>query len=148
MRWCGTVVVLLILAAAAHAQVPVPVGPPIPASAEPPYDPAADGQDDAIIQEMLYGTFSAEEIYSSPSLQRRIQDQAGEMIAAAHRRGSRQGQRIKKTKEAIDGGYDTADSLKPMIAELQKRIQIAEYAVDRASVLKDIVEMARAERFR
>ena len=68
MRWCGTLVVLLILAGAAQAQAPLPVGPPTPATAEPPYDPVADGQDEAILQEMLYGTFSAEEIYSSPSL--------------------------------------------------------------------------------
>lgn len=112
------------------------------------YDPKADGEDDAIVEEMLRRSWSAQEIYDSETTQRFVQAQAEQLIDAAKRRVDRQELRYKEARAALSNGDDTAENVKALYQDLQKRFREQEQAILRASVLKDIVETARLERRR
>jgi len=113
-----------------------------------PYDPKADGEDDAIVEEMLRRSWSAQEIYESESMQRFVQTQAAQLIDAARRRVDRQELRYKEARAGVATGDDTPENVQELYADLQKRYREQNMAILRAGVLQDIVETARLERRR
>src|SRR5260370_31583484 len=95
-----TLVGLLLSCALAFSQTPTPQ-----------YDPQADGEDAAIVQEMLTRTWSAEEIYTSTAMQTFVQKEAEQLVAAAPRRAARQERLIEHTQLSTQTGTATPEPM-------------------------------------
>jgi hypothetical protein len=120
----------------------------IAASAQdPPLDlsPEADQQDDVILQNTLYVSITADDIYRSEPVRELAQLQAEEMMKASRRRMDRQEQRVEALKNAVSQGKATQVDLKAAIQEMNRRIEVGYLAMSRANILQEIVSSARAE---
>ena len=114
---------------------------------EPPLDlsPEADQQDDVILQNTLYVSISADDIYRSEQVRELAELQAEEMMKASSRRMDRQEQRMETLKVQVSQGNATQEVLKAAIQEMNRRIEISYLALSRANILQDVVRSARAD---
>ena len=107
--------------------------------------PEADQQDETILQNTLYVSNTADDIYRSESVQDLAQLQADEMVKASRRRMERQEQRVENLRVQVEQGKAAPALLNAAIQEMNRRIEVGYLAMDRANVLQDIVRSARAE---
>jgi hypothetical protein len=94
----------------------------------------ADAQDDLILRRTLYAP--AESM---------TEEQAGEMLAAAHRRVDRQNAQIESVRGQVDAGIAARNALDPLNDELLFRQTTLDLAQERARLLAELAAMARAE---
>jgi len=97
----------------------------------------ADLRDDALLQTTLSATISPEDIRTSEFAQDLAEKQADEMTAASQRRVQRMESRMKAAR--------TDEELKPLLDQMHLRIETARLVISRATVVKQIVESARAD---
>lgn len=105
--------------------------------------PEADLADEVMLRNTLYVSISADDIYRSEMVQELADRQASEMLAASKRRVARQEKRIEEMRAAIETGKAQSDEMKPLMDELNRRIEVSYLALARSSVLEDIVRSAR-----
>ena len=108
--------------------------------------PEADQQDDVILQNTLYVSITADDIYRNESVQDLAQLQAEEMVKASQRRMDRQEKRVEELRLGVEQGKATSTDLKGAIQEMNRRIEVGYLALSRANILLEIVRSARAER--
>src|ERR1035437_3527312 len=92
----------------------------------------ADAQDAAILRRTLYG----------PDL---TAGQNGEMMAAAGRRFDRRGKALDEAKRLVEAGAASQLSLGPFLEELDLARKESDLAESRASLVRELTEMAKAE---
>jgi len=110
--------------------------------------PEADQHDDIVLQNTLYVSITADDIYRNESVQDLAQLQAEEMMKASKRRMDRQEKRIETLKEQVEQGKAAPAELTAAIQEMNRRIEVSYLALSRASILQEIVRSAQAERNR
>jgi hypothetical protein len=98
----------------------------------------ADLRDDALLQATLGATISPEDIRSSEFAQDLAEKQADEMTAASQRRVQRMEARIKL-------GSQDQEELNSLLDQMHLRIETARLVISRASLVKQIVQSARAD---
>jgi hypothetical protein len=96
-----------------------------------------DAQDEASLGQTLYGHLAIEDL---------TEQQASDMVAAAHRRVERQQAAIERTQALIDQGALPRTALEPLVEERDYRTKMLTLAISRAKLLLDLAAMARAER--
>jgi len=149
MRWCFGLV-LLVCAGAVGAQtndVPevaraqaevqklralVAAGVAPRAQLEKAEEAMADAQDAAILRRTLYG-------------QDLTAEHTGEMMAAAGRRFDRRGKALDEAKRLVAAGAAPQLSLGAFLEELDRARQESDLAKSRASLVRELTEMAQAE---
>jgi hypothetical protein len=92
----------------------------------------ADAQDAAILRRTVYG-------------QDLTAEQTGEMMAAASRRFDRRRKALDEAKRLVEAGAASQLSLGPFLEELDLARKEADLAEDRASLVRELTEMAQAE---
>ncbi|HMD70107.1 MAG TPA: hypothetical protein VKF41_02125 [Bryobacteraceae bacterium] len=92
----------------------------------------ADAQDAAILRRTLYGQDLTEE-------------QTGEMMAAASRRFDRRRKALDEAKRLVEAGAASQLSLGGSLEELDGARKEADLAEGRASLVRELTEMAKAE---
>ncbi len=136
---------VLVCALAARAEGPQPLrartladaGIALPASASERARETADVLDEAVLQRTLYGNLTVEQL---------TEEQAAEMTAAAQRIFNRQKERVEIAKKQVDAGALPRLSLTPYIEELDRARRTLQMAESRADLLRQLVEIARAEK--
>jgi len=96
----------------------------------------ADRNDDLILKRTLFGAIRVEDL-SEP--------QAEEMLAAARRRVDRIQERLNRMQPLVDQGIAAPADLKPLQMEKDERDITLRLAESRASVFRELLELARAE---
>jgi hypothetical protein len=97
----------------------------------------ADADDAAILKRTLFGNLTVQDL---------TEEQATEMVAAAQRRLTRWDARLAKAQELVKEGVAAQSSLDGLREERDSRELTLRLALSRASVLREVIEMARAER--
>ncbi len=95
-----------------------------------------DAVDQAALERTLYGRIAIEEL---------SERQAADMVAAATRRVERQRARIERQQKLIAEGVVARADLDDFQADLERRRAALGQAESRAALVREIVEMARAE---
>jgi len=96
----------------------------------------ADAQDAAILEKTLYGNLAIEDL---------TEQQADEMVAAATRRFDRQKAKLEHAKKLVEEGALSQLSLTPFIEEVDRSRRTLNLAHSRASLLRQLADMARVE---
>jgi hypothetical protein len=96
----------------------------------------ADGEDDTILRQTLYGSLSVEDL---------TEQQSTEMVEAAQRRLARQSKQVDRLRTLVDSGVVARSELAPLVEELEARRRTLELADGRARLLRELAEMAKAE---
>jgi hypothetical protein len=149
MRWCFGLVVLVCAGAVGaqtndvpevaraqaevqklRAQVEAGVAPR--AQLEKAEEAMADAQDAAILRRTLYG-------------QDLTAEQTGEMMAAAGRRFDRRVKALDEAKRLVEAGAASQLSLGAFLQEIDGARKEADLAESRASLVRELTEMAQAE---
>jgi hypothetical protein len=99
-------------------------------------DQIADGEDDSILRQTLYGTIQIEDLTEDQSLQ---------MVHAAQRRLARQSKAVEHLRALVDSGVAARSELAPLLTDLDDRRRTLELAEGRAKLLRELAEMARLE---
>jgi hypothetical protein len=92
----------------------------------------ADAQDAAILRRTLYG-------------QDLTAEQTDEMMAAAGRRVDRRGKALDEAKRLVDAGVASRLSVGAFLEELDLARKESDLAEGRATLVRELTEMARAE---
>jgi hypothetical protein len=92
----------------------------------------ADAQDAAILRRTLYG-------------QDLTVEQTDEMMAAASRRIDRRGMALEQAKRLVEAGAASQLSLDPFLEDLDQARKESGLAESRASLVRELTEMAKAE---
>lgn len=95
-----------------------------------------DAVDQAALERTLYGRIAVEDL---------SERQADEMLAAATRRVDRQRTRLERQRKLIDEGVVARADLADFEADLERRQAAVEQAKSRGALVREIVEVARAE---
>jgi len=98
-------------------------------------DNLGDAQDMAVLRRTMYGQDITEE-------------QANEMVAAAQRRLDRRQKRLDRASGLIDSGIVAKNDLPPLAEQVDFARKEYDLAVSRASLNRELVEMAHAEQIR
>lgn len=101
---------------------------------------AANALSDANDAEILYRT-----LYGPLTVQDLTEEQAKDMLAAAHRRMERQTERIARIRKLVDAGVMAPGEMTALGEELASRKLTVDLAEGRARLLAEIAEMARRE---
>lgn len=96
----------------------------------------ADAQDAQILEKILYGSLTLEEL---------TEPQVDQMVAAATRRFDRQKAKLEQASRLVDEGALSRLSLAPIIEDLDRSRKTLELALSRAKLLRELAQMARAE---
>src|ERR1700691_485466 len=97
-------------------------------------DALGDAQDLAVLRRTMYGQDITEE-------------QAREMVAAAQRRLDRRQKQLERVRGLIDSGLAAKNDLDPLVDQVDYARKEYDLAVSRASLNRQLVEMARAEQW-
>jgi hypothetical protein len=95
-----------------------------------------DAIDEAVLERTLYGKIAIEDL---------SERQADDMLAAANRRLERQRARIDRQRKLIDLGVVARADLGDLETDLEHRRSAVTQAESRSALLREIVEVARAE---
>ncbi len=90
----------------------------------------------AVLRRTLYGELTVEQLTEA---------QAAEMVDAAARLLLQQQDRVDRTRRLIEAGAAPPTSLTPVLEELDARRRTHDLALNRAALLRQLAEMARAE---
>lgn len=96
-------------------------------------DEAADRE---VLERTLYGAVGLDELGAA---------QSAEMVAAAERLAGRQQEELERARRLVKEGALAAAALAPVEEELERRRETLELARERARLLEELAEMARAE---
>jgi hypothetical protein len=96
----------------------------------------AEAQDLEVLESTLYGKIEITELDESRS---------GEMVAAAERRLAVSKRRLAEANHLVDAGALPRLNLTPLLEEMDRRRRTLDEAVSRASLIKELAEMARRE---
>jgi hypothetical protein len=95
-----------------------------------------EAADRETLERTLYGTVGVDELNAA---------QSAEMVAAAARLVERQQQELDKARRLVAEGALPAGALAPLAEELDRRRETLDLARERARLLDELAEMARAE---
>jgi hypothetical protein len=137
MRLLACLLIIVVLPFTASAQSAALIG-----SQE---DYEADVHDMAVLQTTLYVSVSAEDIYGSSFVRDLVERQAEEMVDCSERLVNRQAKRMAEARTLIEAGKLPPEIWKDLTAEMKKRTDQAYVAIDRARVLRAVIETAKAE---
>lgn len=138
MLRCAGLVCLLSVGCL-FGQTPQPFNPPALTDEE------ADLRDEVLIRSLLESHISVDDICSSKATQDLVLRQADEIGAASQRRIARAEKRVEDARAKLPGGVDPNNTLEPLFKEVQNRIHTGYEVLDRANILRDIVESARIQ---
>lgn len=96
-----------------------------------------DMGDDLVLRRTLYGTMTASDL---------TEEQAAEMVEAARRRRDRQQQAINRIQALIDLGAAPRKAADPLREELALRERTLELAERRATLMRELAEIAATEK--
>jgi len=96
----------------------------------------AQAQDLVVLQRTLYGELALEDL---------TEEQAREMVAAAERQHELQRRKYEDAKKLVEEGVLARTGLLAPLEELDRRRRTVDLAESRARLLRELVEMARAE---
>lgn len=95
-----------------------------------------EAADREVLDRTLYGALGVDELSAA---------QSAEMVAAAERLAGRQQQELERARRLVQEGVLAASALAPIEEELERRRETLELARERARLLEELTEMARAE---
>ena len=96
----------------------------------------ADAQDDAVLQQTLYGELPAQNL---------TEHMADDMVAAAQRRVERQMVKIQQAQRLVDDGVAAQSSMTPLQEELKLRELNLSLAHSRGKLIGELANIARFE---
>jgi hypothetical protein len=95
-----------------------------------------DAQDAQILQKILYGSLTLEEL---------TEPEVDQMVAAATRRLDRRKAKLEQARRLVEEGALSRLSLAPIIEDLDLSRKTLDLALSRATLLRQLAQMARAE---
>ncbi len=131
---CKAVIAGIALSLALAAQNPAPVS-----------DTLDDARDEALIRMGLEHSPSVDDIYRSAAVQGQVEKQAEAMTAASQRRIARAEKALEAARALLPGGKDPQNTLAPYFAAIDERVQTGYQVIERAGILKEVVESARIQ---
>jgi hypothetical protein len=98
-------------------------------------DALGDAQDMAVLRRTIYGQDITEE-------------QSHDMVAASQRRLDRRQKQLHRARGLVDSGIAAKNDLDPLVEQVDYARKEYELAVSRATLNRELVDMARAEQIR
>ena len=104
----------------------------------------ADSEDSAILLRTM-GTVTVDDLATSAALRDATERDARDMLAAAERLAERADKRFERTNDLVAQGAAPADAATSAREEAVRRHNTLDLVTDRAALLSEMIEMARAD---
>jgi hypothetical protein len=136
-----------------RSEMRLPDATPAPAAAEPPRQAAppiapeeleADSEDSAILLRTMR-TITVDDLLTSAALRDAAEQDARDMLDAAQRMAERADRRAERMDDLAAQGAVPADAAASAREEAARRHNTLDLATDRAAMLSELIEMARAD---
>jgi hypothetical protein len=108
----------------------------------------ADLRDEEIVKRGMARTFSIEDAYRDPDLQKQLSQEVQELMRAAERRVSRANARMAIAAAQVEAGKLAPESLRRLSEDAQLRLDMYQLALSQSRLIEDVLEGARSDRLR